>query len=185
MARIDRAVGFLFSSMLSSSDNPSMNSHFKLGRAPASLILFGVTAFIAGCSGRPSLLPNSDPALQKTSTAFAVDSAKRFPYKADAPQGGDAIGRAQVGYMVKRVEIVNNSADVWNNVEVWLNQKYVVFVPVMKPHDLKRLPFLMFFDDQGNAFPKENSSANDSLVKKIEILMDGKMYNVPIQPVDY
>ena len=129
-------------------------------------------------------MPNPDSALHKTSTEFAVDAVRRFPYKANAPQGGDIIGRAQVGYMVKRVELVNLSADDWNNIEIWVNQKYVVFVPKMTPHVLEELPFQMFFEDQGHYFPKEGSDAHDSLVTKVEIYMDGKMYNVPLQLAD-
>ena len=34
-------------------------------------------ALFAGCAGRPSLLPNSDKDLRKTSAAFAADAAKR------------------------------------------------------------------------------------------------------------
>jgi hypothetical protein len=160
-----------------------MNSHFKSGRATASgnlpCIFCCAAALLAGCAGRASLLPNSDPALRKTSTEFAVDASHRFPYKADAPQAGDAIGRAQVGYMVLRVEIVNNSADDWKNVEVWLNQKYVVYVPEMPPHILKQLPFQMFYDADGHYFP-----TSQTIVKKVEIYMDGKMYNVPLQLAD-
>ena len=160
-----------------------MNLHSIKGGASANRVLsralLAPIALIAGCAGRPSLLPNSDPALRKTSTEFAVDAAHRFPYKADAIQGGDAVGRAQVGYMVKRVEIVNNSPDDWKNVEVWLNQKYVVSIPEMPQHILKSLPFQMFFDDQGHYFPTDGV-----MINKVEIYMDGKMYNVPLQLAD-
>jgi len=40
---------------------------------------------VIGCSGGRRVFPNSDPSLNKTSTEFAVDAAKRFPFKADAP----------------------------------------------------------------------------------------------------
>jgi hypothetical protein len=161
-----------------------MNSTSTIGRTSVSGIVLSLVALLAGCSGRASLLPNSDPALRKTSTEFAVDSAKRFPFKGDAPQGGAAIGRAQVGYMVKRVEIVNLSADDWTNLEVWVNQKYVVYLPLMKPHDLKELPFQMMFDDKGEYFPGENSKPDDAIVKKVQIFMGGKMYDVPLQLAD-
>jgi len=150
----------------------------------ASGICLGFAALVAGCAGRPSLLPNSDPTLRKTSTEFAVDSAKRFPYKSNAPQAGDAIGRAQVGYMMHTIEIANNSSDTWKNVEVWVNQKYVVFIPEMPPHVLKSLPFQMIYDDQGHYFPTENRKENDTLVRKVEIYTDDKMYNVPLQLAD-
>ena len=58
----------------------------------------GVAALfvVGGCAGRPALLPNPDPALDKPSTVFAADAVKRFPYKSDAPRGGEAVARAQV-----------------------------------------------------------------------------------------
>jgi hypothetical protein len=154
----------------------------RLYRGAIFVMAFGT---FAGCAGRASLLPNSDPALRKTSTAFAVDAASRFPYKADAPSGGAAIARAEIGYMLKRIDLVNNSADTWTNVEVWLNEKYVVFIPTMKPHDLKELPFQMFFDNQGNYFPRENSTPSEALVKEIELYMGGKLYTVPLQLPDH
>ena len=51
----------------------------------------------AGCAGRPSLIPNADKSLRRTSAQFAADAAKRHPYKSDAPRGGEAVGRAQIG----------------------------------------------------------------------------------------
>jgi hypothetical protein len=133
-------------------------------------------AMLAGCAGRPSILPNDDKQLRKTSAQFAADAAKRHPFKADAPKGGDAVARAEVGYTLNQIDIVNLSQDTWNDVEVWVNQSYVVFIPVMEPKKLKTLNFQMMFDDQGNSFPTNNSKV---LVKNVEIYRDGKMYNVP------
>jgi hypothetical protein len=161
-----------------------MNAHFSTIPKSIISIVFVLAPAIAGCAGRPSLLPNIDPALRKTSTEFAVDSAKRFPYKSGAPAGGDVVGRAQVGYMVKRLEIVDNSPDTWNNVEVWINQQFVVFVPKMAPHDLKELPFTMFYNDNGEYFPGEHPKPGETLIHKVEIYMDGKMYSVPLQLAD-
>src|SRR5437764_432304 len=66
-----------------------------------------VTALLTatGCAGRPSILPNGDPALRKTSTQFAADAAKRHPYKATAPRGGEAVARAEADYMFKHVNL--------------------------------------------------------------------------------
>src|SRR5947207_9463157 len=107
---------------------------------------------LAGCAGRPSLIPNSDKNLRRTSAQFAADAAKRHPYKANAPRGGEAVARAEIGYMLKQITIVNLSPETWNDVELWVNQKYVVFVPVMEPNKLKTLNFQMMYDDQGNYF---------------------------------
>src|SRR3982751_6123330 len=78
-----------------------------------------------GCAGRPSLFPNSDKNLQKTSTQFAADAAKRHPFNENLPSGGDAVGRAQVGYSLDVIEIWNASDEDWKDVEIWANRKYV------------------------------------------------------------
>src|SRR5437764_13592267 len=99
-------------------------------------VVIGVvlTAWMVGCAGRTELLPNSEPALRKKPAQFAADAAKRFPYKSDAPRGGDAKGRCQVGYSLDKLEIANQSDSDWNDVEIWDNQSYVVHLPVLKAH---------------------------------------------------
>lgn len=149
----------------------------------ASLVLIGCGLLLAGCAGRAQLWPNSDPALRRTSTQFAADAAKRFPYKADAPRGGTAIGRAQVGYTLNKIEILNNSDQDWNDVEVWINKAYVVHLPVLKARADKvtTIPFQAIFNDQGQSFPTDNSKI---LVNKVEVYYGGKMYDVPSQMAD-
>lgn len=140
--------------------------------------LLATTLLLAGCADRPSILPNSDPNLRKTNAQFAADAAKRFPYKSDAPRGGPAEARAQVGYTLDQIEIVNLSKEPWADVEVWVNQKYVVFIPLMQPGVLKKLDFEMLFDDKGASFPTDNSKV---LVNKVEIYRGGKMYDVTVK----
>jgi hypothetical protein len=135
---------------------------------------------LAGCAGRPSILPNADKGLRKTSAQFAADAAKR-QYKADAPRGGQIPGRAQVGYMLDRVEVVNLSDSDWADVEVWVNKKYVVHVPMMEKGKLKTLPFQMIFDEAGNNFPTDNSKHR---VELVEIYKDGKTYDVTTKLAD-
>ena len=142
-----------------------------------SAIALAITAAV-GCSGRPSLIPNSDKNLRKSSAQFAADAARRHPYKSDAPRGGEAVARATVGYMLDQLDIVNLSPDAWDNVEVWVNQNYVVFVPRMDPHKLETINFQMLFDDKGEYFPINNKK---TLINKVEIYRDGKMYDVPVK----
>jgi hypothetical protein len=138
--------------------------------------IIGIVSLLAGCSGRPSVLQNSDKSLRKSSAEFAADAAKRHPYKNDAPRGGQAQGRAQVGYMLNQIDVVNLSEETWTDVEVWVNQKYVVFIPEMKPRDLKRLNFQMIFDDSGKYIPTRGER-----IEKLEILRDGKLYDLSVQ----
>ena len=144
----------------------------RISLAIAALVL------IAGCSGRPTIVPNSDKSLRKTSAEFAADSAKRHPYKSDAPRGGEAVARSTVGYTLNQLDVVNLSDEEWDDVEIWVNQQYVVFIPKMEPKKLKSIAFQMLFDDKGNYFPLDNSKVQ---VKKVEAYRGGKMYDIPVK----
>ncbi len=135
----------------------------------------------AGCSGRPSLVPNSDKSLRKSSAQFSADAAKRHPYNADAPRAGQAVARAQVGYTMNQLEIVNLSDQTWTDVEVWVNGKYVVSVPAMKPNELKVLNFQMLFNEKGDYFPVNNKTVR---VNRVEVLRDGQMWDVSVALAD-
>lgn len=151
--------------------------------------LFGLlvsVGSIIGCNGRPQILPNRDKALNKTSAQFAADAAKRHPYKADAPRGGTIAGRAQTGYWVDVLDIANLSDADWENVEVWVNKKFVVGVPKMPAPkngapSLTHLTFQMLFDDAGNSFTTDNKK---NRIETVEIYKDGKMYDVTTKLAD-
>jgi hypothetical protein len=145
-------------------------------------LLLAALAFIGvGCMESPTLIPNPDPNLRKTSAQFSADAVKRHPFKTDAPKGEPNFARSEVGYMVNSLDIVNLSDRDWKNAEVWVNEKYVCMVPDMKQHDLKRLNFEMLFDDEGNYFPRDNSK---TLVKTVNVLLDGKMYDCKVTLAD-
>jgi hypothetical protein len=149
-----------------------MRLHTRIRRAS---LLVGI-ALLVGCAGRPSVLPNPDPALRKTSAQLAADSAKRSPYKEEAPRGGEATARAQVGYWADRLEVANLSNADWQDVEVWVNKKYVCYVPKMPSKgQVEVLFFQMLYDDSGNSFPTNN---NKTRIESVELYMDGKMWDV-------
>ena len=83
--------------------------------------------------------------------------------------------------MLKRLDLVNLSSDNWSNVEVWINQQYVVYVSEIDPKKLEQLPFQMFYDANGHYFPADNTPM---LIKTLNIYRDGKMYDVPLQLAD-
>jgi hypothetical protein len=143
-------------------------------------LLLGSMGLFTGCAGRAEIFPNSDKDLRHTAAEFAADAAKRFPYKADAPRGGTAIGRAQVGYMVKKLEIENQGDADWDNVEIWVNKSYVVFLPKLKAREGKvtAIPFQALFNDQGHYFPLGN------LINTVDVYYGGKMYDVKLQLAD-
>lgn len=152
------------------------------------VVAAGFLAFLLiGCGGpgTPSVLPNSDPYLNdRTSAQFAADAAKRtFP--ADAPRGDakEAPVRAQVRYwLAKEIEIVNLSkTQDYKDVELWLNRKYVVFLPKMEKDVLKVLNFNMIYDRDGNFFTVSKEAPR---IERMEMVMGGKVYEVPTQLAD-
>lgn len=140
---------------------------------------------ITGCAGRPSLIPNSDPALRKTSAQFASDAARRHPFNESLPSGGTAQGRAQVGYGRDTIEIVNLGAEDWQNVELWANRRYVVFIPRIRAgaNRVTTINFQMMFDEKGKYFPLNNATP-DRMVRQLEIVRDGQVYTVPFKQAD-
>jgi hypothetical protein len=146
-------------------------------------LIIATSALLAGCAGRAEIFPNSEHALRKTAAEFAADAAKRFPYKADAPRGGDANARAQVGYSVNKLEIENLGDDDWNDVEIWVNKSYVVYLPLLKAHPGKitAIPFQAIYNEDGHSFPTDNRK---TLINSVEVYHDGKMYDVKTQLAD-
>src|SRR5262245_58971313 len=114
----------------------------------ASLLL--IAGLAVGCAGRASVLPNPDPQLRKSSAQLAADAAKRSPYKVDAPRGGEAVARAQVGYWADRLEVANLSDTDWQHVEVWVYRKYVCHIQNMKSNGPDEVLFFQnVFGDAG------------------------------------
>jgi hypothetical protein len=147
------------------------------------LAIIASPLLFVGCAGRPELLPNGDHALRKTSAEFAADAAKRFPYKSDAPRKGVAVARAQVGYSLNTLEVVNLDDTDWSDVELWVNQKYVVYIPRMPHNELKRLPFQMIYNEKGQSFPTDNGKP-ETRVNKLEVFHDGAFQDVTVQLAD-
>ena len=149
------------------------------------LVAAACLATIAGCAGRPSLIPNSDPALRKTSAAFAADAAKRHPFNAALPSGGVAKGRAQVGYGRDTIEVVNRDTQDWQNVELWANRKYVVFIPSIRAgaERVTTINFQMMYDAKGRYFPVNNAQP-ERMLRQLEIVRDGTIYSVPFTQAD-
>lgn len=151
------------------------------------IALMGLSAALTGCAGRAELWPNSDPLLRKTSTQFAADAAKRFPYKADAPAGGQALANAEVGYFLDRLDVTNLSDVEWTDVEVWVNQAYVVYLPRLEPKTIKSVPFQAIFNEQGQSFPTRSGAwikQQPLMIDTVELFRDGKRYDVPVRAAE-
>ena len=138
---------------------------------------------LAGCEGRPTLFPNSDPGLRRTSTEFAADAAKRFPYPGETAKAGEAAGRAEVDLMLAQIQILNSSDDDWKDVDVWVNKSHVCHVPLIAKgkQTVKTIAFAMMYDEKGNYFTTQNGK---NPLNRVEIFREGKLYTVPVRLAD-
>lgn len=131
---------------------------------------------LTGCmgDGNPTLLPNSNASLRKSSAEFAADAAKRT-YEADAPKANVTIARAQYSLMESQFDMANLTNWDWKDVEVWVNQKYVVSLPQLTKNSGVALNFQLFYDNDGHHF---DTHWGGNPVKSLQIYADGKMYDV-------
>jgi hypothetical protein len=147
--------------------------------------LAGASLFTGGCEGRVSMLPNSDKSLRRPPSEFAADAANRHPFRAELPSGGEAVGRAQVGYQVDQLEISNLSDEDWDDADIWVNREYVVHIPHIAAGDkrVKTINFQMLYDGQGHHFPTDNERA-DHMINQLEMVRGGKIYTIPLKLAD-
>lgn len=146
----------------------------------AGVVVAAATAAVGGagggCAAQPSLLPNPDPALRRTVAEFRADAATRS-YPAEAPRGRGLEARSQIGYMAKRVDVANLSQQDWQNIEVWVNRRYVVFLPRIERGTLRSIPFTALFDREGNHMPTDSRTF---VVETVEVLLDGQLYDIKV-----
>ena len=155
----------------------------NLRHCAASFALLAL-ASASGCMDRTTIFDNPDPNLRLSASEMRGDAISRFPYKQEAPKAKEINARAQVAYPLNRVDVVNFSKSDWNDVEVWVNHQYVCHVPKMQRGQLKEVHFPMLFDEKGNSFPM-NSNNGKMLVRSVEVLRDGKMYELTVEAADY
>jgi hypothetical protein len=137
-------------------------------------------AALAGCTDKPSLFPNSDPTLRKTKAEFAADAKKRVPYPGAATE--EANGVASVDVVYDKIQLTNLSSEEWKNLEMWVNQAYVVRVPKVEAKGtgigIRTLDFQMIYNAKGEHLPTNNDKYP---IKSVEIRRNGVMYKVPVK----
>jgi hypothetical protein len=159
------------------------DARWLIGRAVVIAALLVMFFALTGCSGRPARIPVSDPDLKKSSAEFAADAAKRS-YPAEAPRGGEATARADVDHgVLNRMKLINLSDHDWADVDLWVNQKYVVHLGHWPRGQLKKINFQMLYDGDGKSFPISND-ANGQKVETVELAREGKVFDVPVTLAD-
>ncbi len=87
-----------------------------------------------------------------------------------------------MGYTLKRVEIVNFTGQDLEDIEVWVNRRYVCYVPKMQDRQLKEIHFPMLYDEQGKTFHIDKDNVR---VEKVELFKDGKLYEIVCHSADF
>jgi hypothetical protein len=139
---------------------------------------------ICGCTSRPSFVrsANADPALRKSNAEFAADAGHR-QYEANAPRAGAANGGAEIDYGFHYLSLVNSSSQDWINVEIWVNQKYVIMIPKISANAARAeiVSFDMIYDSHGASFPTDSQKTP---ITSVEMYGDGKMFTLMTQLAD-
>ena len=140
-------------------------------------LLLGMSA--GGCaSGSSDLNPSSDRNLRKPRKTFMADAAARaFPDP--APKAVKAPMRGEVDYFLHVINIVNLTDTPWENVDVWINQKYVCHVVRLAPRRQEGVNFEVFYDKDGKRAPMRGV-----WVEKVQLVTDGKVYDLPLFAAD-
>jgi hypothetical protein len=149
-------------------------------RIIATVLLTG--GFIVGCEATPAVVPQSDPALKKTSAQYAADAVKHFPFKSSLPASDEQPVRAMPDYSLDFIDLTNLSKHDLLGPEVWINRQYEMTLPSLKAGEIKRLNFRMFYDDRGDHFPLNNDVQKGGvIIRQLEVIVDGKIYQVPVR----
>lgn len=140
------------------------------------MILLGLGCGLAGCTseGHTSFWANPDSVMRRSAAEFAADAAKRG-YPATATRNTQVCARAEFEQMMGRVDLVNLTPADINEVDVWINQQYVVHVPVLKTQGDEKLDFEMFYNRDGHKFETDGGK---NPIKTIELFHDGQIYPV-------
>lgn len=136
---------------------------------------------LCGCGDRPTLFKNPDPELRKTRTELKADARQRS-YPEEAPRIYEPKARAQVAYMLRRVELVNFTDEDWSDVDVWVNRQYVCHVPHLQRHQLKEIHFPMLYDSAGKALTITRANPR---VETVELYKDGTLYAITCHNADW
>lgn len=137
------------------------------------MVLVGV---VGGCTNQPGMLPNQDATLRKPVWVIRADAAQRA-YPAEATRVRGLVARSQIGYMAKTVEVANLSTEDWENVEIWVNKEFVVFLPKIEKGTLRAVPFDAMFNREGKHIPTDSRTF---VVETVEVFMGGKLYDVKV-----
>ena len=87
------------------------------------------------------------------------------------------MGRAEYNLLLGTLQVLNYSDEDWDNVEIWVNRKYVCWMPKIEKgkRRVKTINFQMLYDDAGNYFW---TNGGKTPVEQVELYKNGKMYSI-------
>jgi len=87
------------------------------------------------------------------------------------------MGRAEYNLLMGTLQVLNYSDEDWDNVEIWVNRKYVCWLPKIEKgkQRVKTINFQMLYDDAGNYFW---TNGGKTPVEQVELYKNGKMYSI-------
>jgi len=133
---------------------------------------------LGGCaSGTSRVNPNPEPSLNRPRQELATYAATR-DYPADAPQASAPV-RAEVDYQLDVINMVNLGDTELKDVEVWVNQHYVVLVGTLPVRQQRGINFHVLFDKSGRRAPSRGTWINS-----IELYYDGALRPVSFRAAD-
>lgn len=141
------------------------------------LASLAIATSLAGCNSRPTLVPNADPVLNRPPAELAAEAMKKFPYPAELAISPNPLPvRAELGYWINEISLVNYGDADLDNVDLWINQTHVVGPLKLESKKVKKLPFEVFYDAMGKHFPRGGVR-----IESLELRIDDVMHKVTTQ----
>jgi len=157
-----------------------MENHFMHKPIICSAVLtLSVLSLVVGCKiERATIIPSDVPSLNRPATQLSRDAVARFPFPADFERGGEIAARAEVGYSINSINLLNYTGQNWTDVDLWINRQYVVNLSDVPTGKLVSINFKHLFSDQGVHFPTDNSVIK---VRRVELRQGIRIFDVPVQ----
>ena len=138
-----------------------------------------MVALAAGCaSGDRRWNPNPELSLQKKPAEYAAYAAEQvYPADATRAEGSPVLAEVDYGYDV--VNLVNVGEEDWNDVNVWVNQQFVVKLGSLPVRVQRGVNFHALYDREGLRAPSRGV-----WIRTVEIERDGQLYPLRIRIAD-
>ena len=147
------------------------------------LMLTMAAISLAGCATdttnvNPATNPSTNPSVKQSHPSFPAYAASR-QYPADLPKVDEKNVYAEVEYQLDAIHLINFGDKDLANVEVWVNEHYVMFVGALPLKQQRGVTFNVLFDSAGHRAPSKGV-----WVDKVELNYDGQMHAVRLHAAD-